>query len=116
MRCLPEVHSPLEPDPAGLEPLDGLDVLDAHRLHVLRAARVDVAVLLLDGRERVVLPRLREDGHDVRVRVEEQGREAGVSSLPRHEEDGFAWKEVMMSKGCGIGLWDDRRNHEICLV
>ena len=44
-----------------LESIDGLDVLDANGLHVLRAATVDVPVRLLDCREGVVLPEVRVD-------------------------------------------------------
>ena len=54
------MDGPLQPDLLlHLETVDGLDVLDAHRLHVLGPATVDVAIGLLHRSERVVLPEVR---------------------------------------------------------
>ena len=56
----PEMDCPLEPDLLlHLETVDGLDVLDPYRLHVLGPSSVDVPVGLLDGGERVMLPEVR---------------------------------------------------------
>lgn len=53
---LPEMDGSLEAFASLLQSPDSLQVLDAHALHVLGSARIDVSVGLLDGLEGVVLP------------------------------------------------------------
>ena len=56
------MNGPLEPDLLlHLEAVDGLDVLDPYRLHILSPASVDVTVGLLHGGEWVMLPEVRVD-------------------------------------------------------
>ena len=52
-----EMNGPLEPELLlHLEFVDCLDVLDAHRFHVLGAPSIYVPVGLLHSRERVMFP------------------------------------------------------------
>ncbi len=56
------MDGPLEPDFLfNLQSVNGLNVLDADRLHVLCPAAIDVPVGLLHGFERIVLPEVRVD-------------------------------------------------------
>ena len=50
------MHSAQQLGAGGLDGADGLEVLDADTLHVLRATCVYVAILLFVRRERRVLP------------------------------------------------------------
>jgi hypothetical protein len=55
----------------GHQPQQRDHVLNAHALHVLRAARHNLAGLVDDGAERIVRPERLIDGHHVIVRVEQ---------------------------------------------
>ena len=58
------MDGPLQPDLLfHLESIDGLDVLDPYRLHVLSATPVDVSVGFLHGSEGIVLPEVRVHRH-----------------------------------------------------
>lgn len=77
-----------------IQPTDGFQIHHPRVLGVLRAARVDVAIRLHEGVERVVLPAGRVYFHHVRVRVEQNGQQARVRYVPRDDQkrlvDGFA--------------------------
>ena len=76
--------SPLLDD---FESVNGLQVLDGHRLHVLSSAAEDVPELVLERLERVVSPSCRVRRNDVHVRVEQDGRKFRFESRPGHDDD-----------------------------
>lgn len=61
----------------------------ADTFHVLGSTSIDESVDLV-GSKGVLSPHLGEDGHDIRVTVEKQGRERGVGALEGHDHSGLA--------------------------
>ena len=113
------MNGPLEPHLLfNFEPVNGLNVLDPHGLHVLGAPGVNVTVGLLDCSEWIVLPVIYGeathpilettlmskhksmacmvilptfvDRDNVSVRVEEDRGQVRLGTWPRHDEDGLA--------------------------
>ncbi len=80
-----EVNGPRGAQPPLLHAPHQLQVLHAHRLHVLDAAPVDVAVLVALALEGVAPPEALVDRHHVRVRVQQDRGLVGTRAQVGHE-------------------------------